>query len=100
MGWCELNKSSEYQIKLGEGVATFTRSLSSAATVAIILGDEIDVAGVRRLWLDRLVHLEGDTATDGWVLGGAVTTVLSRCEPASVGGNRAKDNRCRTATEQ
>ena len=86
MEGCKLNKSSEYQIKLGEGIATFTRSLSSVATVATILGDEIDMAGVRRLWLDRLVHLEGDTATDGWVLGGAVTTVLSRREQAPDGG--------------
>ena len=73
--------SRKYAVKIGDGVAVLTTGHSSTAMVAKVLGDETSPEGMRSVWLDRRVHLEDDTARDGWRLGGALTTVLTRKEP-------------------
>lgn len=75
--------SRTYTVEVGEGVAVLSTSHSSDTIVANVLGDETGPDGLRQVWLDRRVHLEDDTARDGWSFGGAITTTLSRHDAPS-----------------
>ena len=77
-------------IKFGEGVVTVRRR-GGAVTVARVLGTELDTrTGLRRWWLDRLIHRDGEDAIGGQGCGylgleGAFVTVLSSREDAQGG---------------
>lgn len=51
-------------------------SSRSDARVAKVLGREVR-EGIETIWLDRLLH-EPYEAFEGWVVGGAISTVLRR----------------------
>lgn len=70
-----------YQLTLGDGVAVLHSRGRSSAIVAKILGDETDDQGVRRIWLDRRVHVPDDALDGDWRFEGAVSSVLVRIVP-------------------
>jgi len=51
-------------------------STRSDARVAKVLGREVR-EGIETIWLDRLLH-EPNEEFEGWVVGGAISTVLRR----------------------
>jgi len=66
-------------VTLGEGVVVLHRSGRSAAVIANILGQDLDVNGeVKQIWLDRLVHRSYETEFVGWNVSGAISSVLTR----------------------
>ncbi|MGN3967266.1 hypothetical protein ACS0ZG_28105 [Burkholderia gladioli] len=64
-------------VSIGEGVVTIKRDGSSTATVAGVLG-RVMKDGAEVVCLDRLVHQPYETEFVGWMVSGAVTTLLSR----------------------
>lgn len=54
-----------YTVEIVEGVAVLGTSPSSDMIGAKVLGDETGSDDARKVWLDRRVHLEGDTALTG-----------------------------------
>ena len=63
-------------VSFGDGVAVIRRELSSAVIVAGVLGREPS-NGFDTVYLDRLVHDEGQTWGE-WTAQGAISTILSR----------------------
>lgn len=71
-------KVGEYAITVGDGIVMVKRKGSSCRlTVAKVLGT-VNADGVEVLCLDRLVHNHYESEMDGWHVGGAVATLLSR----------------------
>lgn len=64
-------------VSIGDGVVTIKRDGSSTATVAGVLG-KVMKDGAEVICLDRLVHQPYETEFVGWMVSGAVTTLLSR----------------------
>ncbi|WP_353254706.1 hypothetical protein [Burkholderia anthina] len=64
-------------VAIGDGVVTIKRDGSSTATVAGVLG-KVTKGGAEVVCLDRLVHQPHETEFAGWMVSGAVTTLLSR----------------------
>jgi hypothetical protein len=67
---------SKYSVSVGDDVATFRPSLSSSSVVVNILKTEVDDNGVRRIYLDSLIHGPDDEFS-GWTAKGAISTVLT-----------------------
>lgn len=70
-------KSRDVQVLVGEQTVTISRGGSLNAAQARLLGDET-TDGVRRLYLDRLVHLPREDELGDWACSGAVSTILER----------------------
>lgn len=67
------------EVSLGDGVAAFRRRGNSVVIVANVLGVERNARGeVTKVWLDRLVHDRGKEMFVGWVVSGAISTILER----------------------
>jgi len=65
-------------VVLGDSTVSIKRSGQSAVVIANILGRANDEEGnLRVLWLDRIVHREGDLF-EGWEATGAISTVLTK----------------------
>jgi hypothetical protein len=63
-------------LQIGEGRVTARKTLANTGFLsARILGEEC-VEGCRRIYLDRRLHQDTDTA-EGWVLSGPMTTILT-----------------------
>lgn len=67
----------DVQVLVGEQTVTITRGGSLNAAQARLLGDET-IDGVRRLYLDRLVHLPREDALGDWACSGAISTILEQ----------------------
>lgn len=74
-------------IAIGDGLVTVKRRGTRGTTVANILGT-VEAAGIEVICLDRLVHGIFESELDGWQVGGAVTTLLSR----PIGPRRSTDH--------
>lgn len=78
-----MRRESKYELAIGESVVVLRRVGARSYTTGRILGRERGPAGDERIWVDRVLAPHGTATIDGWVLGGAVSTVLSRPgEPA------------------
>lgn len=70
-------------VEIGDGVVVVRREGNTAAAVANILGSKTGPDGQpKTLWLDRLVHREGQDRVDGWVATGPFVTRLDRAAPS------------------
>lgn len=66
------------QVVIGEGSVSLKRPGQSAVVIAKILGSASDEEGnLQVVWLDRIVHREGDLFA-GWDASGAISTVLTK----------------------
>ena len=72
-------------VSVGSEFVTLKTQGSRQLRTARVLGDETGPDGTRTLWLDRVVlgRHEFDSLEDGWRGGGAISTVLTREEPAA-----------------
>lgn len=73
-----MRRDHEYVLSIGDGVATMRRKGSRAYTTARILGREMSESGYETIWLDRLIAPHGIATVEGWKVGGAVSSVLTR----------------------
>lgn len=65
----------EANVHVGDGVVVIRRKGSSAPAVAKILGSE-DRDGRTHLYLDRLVHKAYENELGGYVVSGAISSIL------------------------
>jgi len=72
-----MRREPEYELSIGDGVATIRRRGSRAFTTARVLGRE-EVDGIERVWLDRRVVRNGAVFSKGWRAEGAVSTIMVR----------------------
>lgn len=71
----------EADVKIGDGVVSIHRRGVSQVTTAKLLGVEHDAAGQPvRLWLDRMIHRPKEAEIGGWVVSGAVSSILTKTE--------------------
>lgn len=70
-------KSHDVTVTVGEDTVTVQRGGSLNVAQARLLGDET-TGTVRRLYLDRLVHLPAEEVLGEWSCSGAISTILSR----------------------
>lgn len=67
----------EVRVQVGESTVTVTRGGSLNGAQARLLGDEV-AGGVRRIYLDRRVHLPGEDMLGEWSCSGAISTILEQ----------------------
>ena len=73
-----LQKATGTTVKVGDASVTLKREGRSALVIAMILGRRKDPHnGTETLWLDRLVHFNGETFM-GWQASGAISTILQQ----------------------
>lgn len=72
-----MSKTRDAQVIIGTDTVTVQRVGSLNVRQARLLGDET-TGTVRRLYLDRLVHLPREEEIGGWACSGAVSTVLTK----------------------
>ena len=64
------------EVTVGETTVSFKRTGQTSIVLAHILGVRTDPeSGAKTLWLDRLVHKDGEKHY-GWTASGAISTVL------------------------
>lgn len=73
-----LSKATGTTVKVGDESVSLKREGRSTLVFAKILGRRKDPHdGTETLWLDRLVHTNGETFI-GWQASGAISTVLQQ----------------------
>lgn len=73
-----LTKATGTTVKVGDDSISLKRDGRSTLVFAKILGRKKDPHnGTETLWLDRLVHTNGETFI-GWQASGAISTVLEQ----------------------
>lgn len=72
-----MRREQEYELSIGDDMATARRMGSRAFTTARVLGRGTD-GDVETVWLDRVIAPHGVTTAEGWRVGGAVSSVLTR----------------------
>ncbi|MDW3683218.1 hypothetical protein RA280_15950 [Cupriavidus sp. CV2] len=70
-------KVDDCKVSLGDGIVTVKRKGTQRLVIANVLGT-VEADGVEVIYLDRLVHNHYENEMDGWMVAGAVTTLLSR----------------------
>lgn len=73
-----MRRESEYELSIGDGSVVLRRRGGRSFTTARILGQATDAEGVDRIWLDRMIAPYGTSTVDGWMIRGAVSSVLER----------------------
>lgn len=73
-----LHKANGTAVKVGDDSVSLKRDGRSTLVLAKILGRRKDPHnGTETLWLDRLVHTNGETFV-GWQASGAISTILQQ----------------------
>ena len=71
-------KATGTAVKVGDASVSLKREGRSELVLATILGRRKDPHnGAETLWLDRLVHFNGETFI-GWQASGAISTILQQ----------------------
>lgn len=65
------------EVRVGEGVIIIKRPNRSALVMANVLAIETR-DGLEHIYLDRIVHRPRETEFEGWLVSGAISTILSR----------------------
>ena len=71
------NTSSNVSVVIGDKSISITRNGNRSHTVANILAIENNKEGKKVVYLDRLVHRVGEDNFCGWIVSGAISSILT-----------------------